>query len=374
MRTDEDTVGLVRRLASHYPDDAMIAGILNRQGKRHRGIGPVDSPPEPGQAACARTWDIPRYEIVPGASDRASCVSYPIVLQKTSRYRAHRPSTAGSTTASSPASRSHPARLGASASTDALRRRSSSIRRSAGLRRDARRHASALGVSESDGVAACKAGRARRRPRQARTQKRAENQAPRGDAKPVRPLCSRRGGSMKRHPSSRGCQRRARDGHLWPRVSSGSPAPSSRSAGGESRTSTEENPPRRPAPAPASPPSAPLGLVPSGYPAAVSFHQPSGCIGGGPPAADTCLLATRRRALRGSARRHTARRHGAIGHRPPRRRDSVSLASTLPEGRHPSRCDRTARGSAFPESAWLRHIAAFAVVALCRAAYGRRGR
>lgn len=32
IRTDEDTVALVRRLAVHYPD-AVIAGILNRQGK-----------------------------------------------------------------------------------------------------------------------------------------------------------------------------------------------------------------------------------------------------------------------------------------------------------------------------------------------------
>jgi hypothetical protein len=33
IRTDEDTVELVRRLAVHYPD-AKIAGILNRQGRR----------------------------------------------------------------------------------------------------------------------------------------------------------------------------------------------------------------------------------------------------------------------------------------------------------------------------------------------------
>jgi DNA invertase Pin-like site-specific DNA recombinase len=33
IRTDDDTVGLVRRLAVHYPD-AKIAGILNRQGRR----------------------------------------------------------------------------------------------------------------------------------------------------------------------------------------------------------------------------------------------------------------------------------------------------------------------------------------------------
>jgi hypothetical protein len=33
IRTDEDTVDLIRRLAVHYPD-AQIAGILNRQGRR----------------------------------------------------------------------------------------------------------------------------------------------------------------------------------------------------------------------------------------------------------------------------------------------------------------------------------------------------
>jgi hypothetical protein len=33
LRTDEDTIDLVRRLAVHYPD-AIIAGVLNRQGRR----------------------------------------------------------------------------------------------------------------------------------------------------------------------------------------------------------------------------------------------------------------------------------------------------------------------------------------------------
>lgn len=33
IRTDEDTIDLLRRLAAHYPD-AKIAGILNRQGRR----------------------------------------------------------------------------------------------------------------------------------------------------------------------------------------------------------------------------------------------------------------------------------------------------------------------------------------------------
>ncbi len=33
MRTDEDTIELLRRLAAHYPD-SVIAGILNQQGRR----------------------------------------------------------------------------------------------------------------------------------------------------------------------------------------------------------------------------------------------------------------------------------------------------------------------------------------------------
>jgi hypothetical protein len=36
IRTDEDTIELIRRLAVHYPD-AQIAGILNRQ---HRTTAP----------------------------------------------------------------------------------------------------------------------------------------------------------------------------------------------------------------------------------------------------------------------------------------------------------------------------------------------
>ena len=32
-RTDEDTISLLRRLAGHYPDE-VIAGILNRQGRK----------------------------------------------------------------------------------------------------------------------------------------------------------------------------------------------------------------------------------------------------------------------------------------------------------------------------------------------------
>lgn len=67
VRTDEDTIALVHRLAVHYPD-SVIAGILNRQGRataynhrfttgrvgnlrRHRGIPccePIADPPAGG--------------------------------------------------------------------------------------------------------------------------------------------------------------------------------------------------------------------------------------------------------------------------------------------------------------------------------------
>ena len=57
MRTDEDTVALVRRLAVHYPD-TVIAGILNRQGRRTaRGLRFEGNP-----VASLRThWSIPCF-------------------------------------------------------------------------------------------------------------------------------------------------------------------------------------------------------------------------------------------------------------------------------------------------------------------------
>jgi predicted DNA-binding transcriptional regulator AlpA len=58
MRTNEDTVALVRRLAEHYPD-ATIAGILNRQGRKtaygHRFTANL-------VGSLRRHWDIPCYE------------------------------------------------------------------------------------------------------------------------------------------------------------------------------------------------------------------------------------------------------------------------------------------------------------------------
>jgi DNA invertase Pin-like site-specific DNA recombinase len=65
IRTDEDTVALVRRLAVHYPD-TVIAGILNRQGRRtargHRFEG---------NRVCSlrRHWNIPCFEPKPTSGD-----------------------------------------------------------------------------------------------------------------------------------------------------------------------------------------------------------------------------------------------------------------------------------------------------------------
>jgi hypothetical protein len=77
IRTDEDTIALVRRLAAHYPD-ATIAGVLNRQGRRsarglrftativqglrhHWGIGcyrPPATPPEGELATIAEAAEL----------------------------------------------------------------------------------------------------------------------------------------------------------------------------------------------------------------------------------------------------------------------------------------------------------------------------
>ena len=61
VRTDEDTVALVRRLAIHYPD-AVIAGILNRQ-ERTTAYGHRFTANHVGNLR--RHWNIDRYEPPP---------------------------------------------------------------------------------------------------------------------------------------------------------------------------------------------------------------------------------------------------------------------------------------------------------------------
>lgn len=58
MRTDQDTIDLVRRLAVHYPD-AVIAGILNRQGRK-TAHGDRFTSNKVGNLR--RYWRIPRFD------------------------------------------------------------------------------------------------------------------------------------------------------------------------------------------------------------------------------------------------------------------------------------------------------------------------
>jgi hypothetical protein len=108
VRTDEDTIALVRRLAAFYPD-TVIAGILNRQGRTtaqgHRF--------EAGRVGnLRRHWQISCFEPKPHRPT-ANCST----SRKPRVYSAVRlqPFTACSMTASFPASNSPPARRGASA-------------------------------------------------------------------------------------------------------------------------------------------------------------------------------------------------------------------------------------------------------------------
>jgi DNA invertase Pin-like site-specific DNA recombinase len=65
IRTDEDTIALIRRLAVHYPD-AVIAGILNRQ---HRTTARGMSYTASRVQSLRHHWKIPCHQ--PGASDQA---------------------------------------------------------------------------------------------------------------------------------------------------------------------------------------------------------------------------------------------------------------------------------------------------------------
>ena len=65
VRTDEDTVALLRRLATHYPDE-IIAGILNRQGRTTaRGLRFTANL----VGNTRRHWHIPRFEPAPHGPD-----------------------------------------------------------------------------------------------------------------------------------------------------------------------------------------------------------------------------------------------------------------------------------------------------------------
>jgi DNA invertase Pin-like site-specific DNA recombinase/predicted DNA-binding transcriptional regulator AlpA len=64
IRTDEETVALLRRLAAHYPD-AVIAGIFNRQGRRTATAMRFTT----NRVCSLRThWGIPRFEAAPSSA------------------------------------------------------------------------------------------------------------------------------------------------------------------------------------------------------------------------------------------------------------------------------------------------------------------
>ncbi len=115
------------------------------------------------------------------------------------------------------------------------------------------------------------------------------------------------------------------------------------------------SPPRRWAPAPASPPSAPLGLGRWGCRAAAAGRRPWECIAAEPAAGDTCRARSADAEvvkkpldalLLDLGQRHPDRR--------PPRRDSASPAATPPGGCHPSRSGPSGRESAVPGIAWPR--------------------
>ncbi|MER9032371.1 hypothetical protein [Mesorhizobium sp. M0674] len=65
VRTDEDTLALLRRLAPHYPD-AVIAGIINRQGRRTAYDHRLDAN---RVGNLRRHWNIPVCKAKPAAVD-----------------------------------------------------------------------------------------------------------------------------------------------------------------------------------------------------------------------------------------------------------------------------------------------------------------
>src|SRR5262249_11452010 len=65
VRTDEDTIALLRRLAAHYPD-GVIAGILNRQ-ERATAYGHRFTAGRVGNLR--RHWGIPCFEPTAGARE-----------------------------------------------------------------------------------------------------------------------------------------------------------------------------------------------------------------------------------------------------------------------------------------------------------------
>ena len=200
IRTDEDTLTLLRRLAMHHPD-ATIAGILNRQGRRSaRGQTFTAS-----IVSSLRThWKIPGYQPQDAPADPE-----PVSIIEAARElgvvasTVHRWINDGFI----PAEQTHPRRPLAD---PAHRRTARPLRRAhtGRLPAHAGSHPRPRRVT-TDRVAACQARRTRRRPCPRRTPKRPANKG----SCPLRRLVLthhiRRRSSVMPHPRSRGCPRPA---------------------------------------------------------------------------------------------------------------------------------------------------------------------
>ena len=111
LRTDEDTIDLVRRLAAHYPD-AMIAHILNRQDRRTaRGLSFTAGRVQSLRHHCK----IPCHQPEPTTRPKENCSPWPTPPNQLGLGALHAAPLARPT-GSSPASNSPPARPGGSGS------------------------------------------------------------------------------------------------------------------------------------------------------------------------------------------------------------------------------------------------------------------
>ena len=211
VRTDEDTIALVRRLAVHYPD-AVIAGILNRQERTtaygHRFTATIVS-------SLRRHWNIPRFEppATPPEGELLTIKQAAAALG-VATSTVHRWLNDGFI-AGEQLTPGAPWRIRLTDELRAALRR----RRTAGLPHHVPSHAPA-GRLPPDRVAACQARRVRRRPRQARSRKGLRIKVDIGSIPTSSIIPHKLGGSMKQR--SKKSARSASTTSGWPRNSSSS--------------------------------------------------------------------------------------------------------------------------------------------------------
>jgi hypothetical protein len=187
IRTDEDTISLIRRLARHHPD-TVITGILNRQGR----LSATGQRFTATMVASLRGyWRIPRYQPRPGRRKARRC---PSTKRRESSAWSPPRSISGSTRASSQPSRTR----GAVVDQD-HRRAASTVRRSRRAGWPCWRPPWPSG-SPARRCCSVSSGRAASCGRPVRTAKRLANQGSSPPTDTVRPRLIDTGGSMNRTP------------------------------------------------------------------------------------------------------------------------------------------------------------------------------